>query len=125
MRSSLRNTLLAVLALLALSACATQANYERRLQTYVGQNISTVMAGWGYPSGSFEAPDGNMVYVWDHQSVFISSPSYFGGYYRRGYYGPAVDFPGQAYTYRCQTYFEVDKKKTILSWKVQGNDCRE
>lgn len=26
---------------------------------------------------------------------------------------------------RCQTYFEVDKSKTILNWKTSGNDCRK
>lgn len=121
--------LLIALSMSALvSGCATRERYEAQLQTYVGSNISSVIDAWGYPSGSFEAPNGNLVYVWDRQSSYTSPPSYqttiITG--RNGIgYGTTLGFPGQTYNLRCQTYFEVDKAKTILKWRTQGNDCRQ
>ena len=60
---------------LVLSGCASRERYETELQGYVGKPISVVMDSWGYPSGSFEAPNGNLVYVWDKQSQYISPPT--------------------------------------------------
>lgn len=125
-RSMLRAV--AVLGLvLSLAACATRERYESQLQRWVGSNISTVMDAWGYPSGSFEAPNGNLVYVWDRQDVYDVEPTISTGIYGGGRYGSAFGFGfgGQTRFLRCQTYFEVDKKKTILTWRTQGNDCRK
>ena len=129
--SSSKTRLIALtLGMLVLTGCATRERYESELQGWVGSNIKVVMDAWGYPSGSFESPTGNLVYVWDKQSSYTSAPmvsttvitgsrgSSFGT-------GLGFGFGGQTTSYRCQTYFEVDKAKTILSWKTQGNDCRK
>jgi len=120
--------LLVVLALtLATTACATRERYESRIQQWVGSNISVVMDAWGYPSGSFEAPNGNLVYVWDRQDAYDAGPAFSTGIYGgNGRYGSlfGLGYGTQTRLLRCQTYFEVDKKKTILNWRTQGNDCR-
>ncbi|MDP1775377.1 MAG: hypothetical protein Q8K94_02045, partial [Moraxellaceae bacterium] len=71
---------------LVLSGCASRERYETELQGYVGKPISVVIDSWGYPSGSFESPNGNLVYIWDKQSQYISPPtvqtSVFGGHGR-------------------------------------------
>lgn len=118
----------ALMLVLTMTACATRERYESQLQRWVGSNISVVMDAWGYPSGSFEAPSGNLVYVWDRQSSYDASPAISTGIYGGRYgYGSAIGFGfgGTQHLLRCQTYFEVDKKKTILSWRTQGNDCRK
>jgi len=108
---------------LVLSGCASRERYETELQSYVGKPISVVMDSWGYPSGSFEAPNGNLVYVWDKQSQYISPPtvqtSVFGGSGRGISTGIGFGFGGYAQQLRCQTFFEVDKVKTILTWRLQ------
>lgn len=113
---------------LVLSGCASRERYETELQGYVGKPISVVMDSWGYPSGSFEAPNGNLVYVWDRQSQFVSPPtiqtSVFSGHGRGVATGVGFGFGGHSRQLRCQTFFEVDKEKTILMWRLQGNDCR-
>lgn len=119
--------LLLFILMLAGTGCATRERYESQLQQWVGANISAVMDAWGYPSGSFEAPDGNLVYVWDRQEAYEYDPGFTTGIYGgHGRYGSAFGFGigTQTRLLRCQTYFEVDKKKTILSWRTQGNDCR-
>lgn len=119
-----------MLGALVLTGCATRERYETGLQAWVGSNIKVVMDAWGYPSGSFESPTGNLVYVWDKQNSYISPPTISttvitgsrGSSFGTGF---GFGFGGQTTNYRCQTYFEVDKAKTILSWKTQGNDCRK
>ncbi len=120
----------AVLGLaLSLAACATRERYQNHLQQWVGANISAVMEAWGYPSGSFEAPNGNLVYVWDRQATYDVDPAISTGIYSGGRfgYGSSLGFGFGGYTrvLRCQTYFEVDRQKTILTWRIQGNDCRQ
>ncbi|PQA49441.1 hypothetical protein [Amnimonas aquatica] len=114
--------------LLTLAGCATRERYESELQTWVGKNISAVMDAWGYPSGSFEAPSGNVVYVWDRQDTYMSGPSVQTGIYTGGRYSgffTGFGFGSDVRSLRCQTYFEVDKQKTILTWRTKGNDCRK
>ena len=68
--------------------------------------------------------------VWDKQNSYTSPPMVSttivtgsrGSSIGTGF---GVGFGGQTTNYRCQTYFEVDKAKTVLSWKTQGNDCRK
>ena len=119
------------LGLLVLTGCATRERYESELQGWVGSNIKVVMDAWGYPAGSFESPtSGNLVYVWDKQNSYTSPPM-VSTTIVTGSRGSSIGtgfgfgFGGQTTNYRCQTYFEVDKAKTVLSWKTQGNDCRK
>jgi hypothetical protein len=118
------------LGLVVLTGCATRERYENELQGWVGSNIKVVMDVWGYPSGSFESPTGNLVYVWDKQGSYTVAPtistSIFTGSRGSGFgTGVGFGFGDRVGLLRCQTYFEVDKAKTILSWKTQGNDCRK
>ncbi len=128
MKAFLPRALIVLALTLATTACATRERYESQLQRWVGANISVVMDAWGYPSGSFEAPSGNLVYVWDRQDAYEVEPAISTGIYGgSGRYGSAIGFGfgSQTHMMRCQTYFEVDKKKTILSWRTQGNNCRQ
>ena len=118
------------LGLFVLTGCATRERYENELQGWVGSNIKVVMDAWGYPSGSFESPTGNLVYVWDKHGSYTVAPtistSIFTGSRGSGFgTGIGFGFGDRVGLLRCQTYFEVDKAKTILSWKTQGNDCRK
>ena len=127
---TIRNTLALVLGALVLTGCATRERYENELQGWVGSNIKVVMDAWGYPSGSFESPTGNLVYVWDKQGSYTVAPtistSIFTGSRGSGFgTGVGFGFGDRVGLLRCQTYFEVDKAKTTLSWKAQGNDCRK
>ena len=127
---TIRNALALVLGALVLTGCATRERYENELQGWVGSNIKVVMDAWGYPSGSFESPTGNLVYVWDKQGSYTLAPtistSIFTGSRGSGFgTGVGFGFGDRVGLLRCQTYFEVDKTKTILSWKTQGNDCRK
>lgn len=120
--------LLLLISLAVLSGCATRERYESRINTYVGKPIAAVMDDWGYPSGSFEAPNGNTVYTWDKQSTYNRSPSVQTGIFTGtggGGFFTGFGFGNDTVTRRCQTYFEVDKQKVILRWRTQGNDCRE
>ena len=125
-----RRVLAVTLSLLVLSGCATRERYENELQSWVGANIKVVMDAWGYPSGSFESPTGHLVSVWaEHGSYTVPatiSTSIFTGSRGSGFgTGVGFGFGDRVGLLRCQTYFEVDKAKTILSWKTQGNDCRK
>lgn len=128
MNTPLAKRLLLALVALSLAACATQARYEAQIQQFVGKPISAVMDAWNYPSGSFEAPNGNQVYVWDDQRTYNYPPTVISSYYSRGYgrgfSGSGFGVAGSSVNLRCQTYFEVNKQKIILNWRIQGDDCQ-
>lgn len=117
-----------LITVMLLTSCATRERYEASVKTYVGQPISAVMNDWGYPSGSFQSPTGNTVYVWETLKSGVSprmSVGVYGGHWPGGF-GTSVGYGlgGSSDVRRCQTYFEVDAKKIITHWRLQG-DCRQ
>lgn len=116
-----------LLALLVLTGCATRERYEQRVQTYIGKPISVVMDEWGYPSGSFESPTGNTVYVWETESRSASphmSVGVYGGRWMSVGTHVGMGMSSAGTVSRCQTFFEVNKQKIITHWRLQG-DCRQ
>jgi hypothetical protein len=123
MRKILLGTTLLVTAIfLSVSGCATTEKYEAKLNSWVGDSINELMASWGYPDGSFEAPNGNKVYVYSHRSSFTTPIQTT---VHTNLYGPptASTTGGQTLNLWCKTYFEVDNAKNIIKWSWEGNNC--
>jgi hypothetical protein len=108
-----------LIALCVLSGCATTANYEKVLNTWVGSNINSLTNSWGYPASSFVAPDGNTVYVYTSSGSYTTPvQTTFNDYNNTAY-----STGGDTLTFSCKTYFEVDCNKKIISWRYEGNNC--
>jgi hypothetical protein len=49
--------------------CATTANYEKILQSWVGSNIDQLVSAWGPPHSSYTLSDGGSVLEYSNQNV--------------------------------------------------------
>ena len=106
--------LLNIFIVFILSACATTAKYEELLNTWLGQNINTLIDSWGYPENSFEGPNGNKVYVYSDSESYTSPTQTYGTTTTGGY----------IYSLSCQTFFEVNSSNVIVKWRKKGNNCK-
>ena len=112
-----------LVALCAITGCATTGGYEQALTSWVGSNINEVINSkhWGYPSSSFTAPDGNKVYVFDQGlSMGVPAQTTINTYGATTY---ATTTGGGTATFWCRTYFEVDKNENIIRGRYEGNNC--
>ncbi|MFH1363320.1 MAG: lipoprotein [Candidatus Omnitrophota bacterium] len=119
------------------SGCATTANYEAKLNTWVGYNESSLIASWGAPQNAYQMADGKRVIEYI-QSANVP----IGGYtytkpqttYHRGmvggslYSGTSTQYvTEQTPTYNmqlwCKTSFIIDTNGRIESWRWEGNNC--
>ena len=112
-----------------LFGCATTAKYEAVLTSWVNADINALTNSWGYPSGSFNAPNGNKVYVYQNGGSLTMPTTYQTQANVYGYgnyaYGTATTnvYGGQTLNYWCRTFFEVDSSDRIVKWSWQGNNC--
>jgi hypothetical protein len=114
-----------------LSGCATRANYEKILNSWVGAPAERLVQRWGAPVSTFKMPSGSEIYIYDRRSsTVITTPvqvqqapgTFIGNQY----------FPGQTTVTggdvipvhrACRTEFTVDKSGTITNWRYEGNAC--
>ncbi len=121
--------LVLVTFLVLTSGCATSAKYGEVLNSWTGSNINELTNSWGYPSSSFQAPNGNTVYVYSEGSSITMPTTYQTNANAYGYgnsaYGSATTnvYGGQTINYWCKTYFEVNQSKIIVHWRTEGNRC--
>lgn len=109
-----------LLSLLLLSACATTGNYEANLNSWRGRTPEELIEKWGYPDGTFDHPNGNKVYIYSNsRSTASVSPSIY-----QNPYTPGTDITVTNNTSWCKTYFEVDDRGLISTWRWEGNACR-
>ena len=127
------NYLYVTLLTLFLTACATTEKYEAILNTWVGASVNDLVSSWGYPQESFQAPNGNMVYVYSKSMNFVMPTQTTSRYDIQSdplyglpttVYGNTTTTGGQTLSYSCRTFFEVNQSKKIVSWRWEGNNCR-
>jgi len=117
-------TLIILLSLLT-NACATTANYEKILESWVGSNVNDLVNSWGYPTSTFKAPNGNTVYSYSSSGSYTMPTNSTTTYnaYGNTLYGNTTTTGGQTLNFSCQTYFEVNDGNVITTWKWKGNNC--
>lgn len=111
---------------LLLSGCATTANYEKILSSWVGSSESSLISSWGPPSSVYESDGIKYLTYRKSSSGYIpgAAPSYqttFVG--NTAYTTPVGGYSGFAYNNNCSTTFTVNNK-TITNWRYEGNACR-
>jgi hypothetical protein len=123
--------IVAVLGCAVTAACATTANYEKVLDSWLGAPAERLVARWGAPISTFRLPSGNEIYIYDSRRTgVITTPvqvhqgpgMFVGGMY---YPGPTTVTGGQAIPFNrwCRTEFTVNPQGTIVQWRWEGNDC--
>lgn len=121
----------ATISVTLLTGCATTANYERVLSSWVGSDADQLIRSWGPPSSTFPLSNGGQVFVYSRgRSSTYTTPMQVqqgpGMFIGNTYYpGQTTVTGGQAYNIRhsCRTQFEVDSSNRIVSWRWEGNSC--
>jgi len=119
--------IITLLFVIGLSACATTANYEKILSSWVGHNVDELVSSWGYPANSFKAPNGNTVYAYSSAGSYTIPTNTTSTYnvYGNSVYGNTTTTGGQTLNFTCQTLFEVNESNVITTWSWKGNSCKE
>ena len=121
--------LLTLFAVIILSGCATTANYEKILNTWVGSPVDNLVMSWGPPQNSYDFSNGGKVIEYTAlRSVMMGGYSYTSP--QRIYYsGTSTRYvrrqtPRYNIALSCQTRFTINSAGIITKWSWQGNDCK-
>jgi hypothetical protein len=140
-----RGRIIAVIALF-LPACATTANYEKVLSSWVGSNVDNLVSSWGPPASSYPLSDGGRILQYSNQrniqfggyTTTVPQTTYHdgtvntygnGGSTYGNYSGTSTTYvqkttPVQNIAMQCVTRFTVNAQNIITRWAWQGNDCK-
>jgi hypothetical protein len=113
-----------------LAACATTAQYESVLASWVGADVNELIRAWGAPDGRFTMPDGHVVLIYEEQSSYTTPVTVSPGAttaVRTGeavqtYTSPTTIMGGDTVILGCRTEFETDGPR-VLTWRHRGNNC--
>jgi hypothetical protein len=135
-----------LIVLLSTIGCATTANYEKVLQSWIGAHVDRLVSSWGPPQNSYELSDGGHVieyinagtmqlggftYTQPQTTYHTGQASAYGangGYAFGSYSGTSTTYvQKQTPIYNvpviCKTRFTVSSKGIITEWSWQGNNC--
>lgn len=116
----------ALVGFMALVGCATTANYEAILNSWVGSSESALVASWGPPQSVYDAPDGTRILTYNtNRNVVIpgTAPTYTTHRVGNTYYTNQVGGSAPVNVgLNCQTNIVVSNG-VISSWTWRGNDC--
>lgn len=109
-----------------LLGCASTDGYKKVLDSWIGVSEDRLFDSWGYPASSFEAPNGNTVYIYSSSGQFTMPTQTNSTYsaYGNSVYGQSTTTGGQTVNLSCITYFEVDNVGFVVDWRFKGNNCR-
>jgi len=89
--------------------CASKANLEISLNTWVGNSVDGLIQHWGTPSDVDTLSNGSASYIWLFDDGIANSP---------------INGSINAVAIYCKITVDVSKYETIQSWQIEGNDCK-
>ncbi len=114
-----------VAATLLLSACATEAKYGKKLDTWVGSNEIDLVRAWGPPQQSYESGGSKFLTYSNSRQAFIPgtpATATTNIYGNTAFTNINPGMAAQSFDLSCATTFEVQNLK-IVKWTWRGNDC--
>jgi hypothetical protein len=142
----MKNVKVISLVAFLLVGCATSANYETLLQSWVGSNADNLVMRWGPPGSSYPLSNGGKVLEYSNQrsiqlggyattvpqttytsgtaKVYGTGGSSTGTYSETSTTYVQQTTPVQNIAMQCITRFTVNSQGTVTSWAWQGNDCK-
>ena len=129
----MKNTFIICLALLAVSACASQS-LNSGLPHLVGKKIDYAIGYLGHPNSESKIA-GKKVYMWGNSRTFtttqtVSTPISGTAYGLGGgvsYYGRTTSVVPQVHNYQCTIRLITNDKDIVERWEWNGNEggCRQ
>lgn len=132
----------------AMAGCATTANFEKTLNSWVGTPADRLVEKWGPPQSSYRLSDGGEVLQYASQRTAVI-PGYTYSTPQTTYQSGSVNvyggnggaaygnYSGLSTTYvqhrtndialnlSCVVRFTVDSAGIVRRWNWQGNNCRQ
>ncbi len=105
-------SLLAFLAILALSACASTGRYVSSLNPWIGKPVASVLKQWGPPLRVIDLTSGEKEYVYEKSAQV----------YESHYGGQGIDTLNPR-TEVCKTMWYADKNGIVERVDVTGSHC--
>jgi len=117
--------ILTVSTILLLQGCATHANFVKRYDNLLGQNISYLIQQIGYPDSTYLLPNKNKVYIYERSRIYSLPSTAMMGYGYGGYYGGygMFGYGNEIRQETCKLFLETNKKGAIIKWASRGNHC--
>jgi hypothetical protein len=117
-----------VITLFALitTACATTANYEKILSSWVGANEIDLVRSWGAPDNQYESSGTKFLTYQRTDNIYMpgTAPTYTTTMIGNTAHTTAV---GGTRPYNiqtsCKTTFEINNGK-VVNWRWEGNGCK-
>lgn len=122
----MKKVIAVVILLYLITGCATTANYEKKLASWVGESELDLVRSWGPPQQIYETGGRKFLLYTNARSVFIpgTAPSYTTNIIGNTAYTHRVGgSPAQNINLSCQTIFELENER-VVSWRWQGNSCK-
>jgi hypothetical protein len=116
-----------IVFIFVLAGCATTANYEKMLDSWVGATELDLIRQWGAPVQAYESSGRKFLVYNSQRNVFIPGvqPTYTTTMIgNTAYTSAAGGTPAQNVALSCQTTFELLDDE-IVSWSWRGNDCTQ
>ncbi len=99
---------------LVLVACfATTGNYEKVLQSWVGQDINRLLTEWGPPTQEYGMPNGKTMYTWLRIGGTVVTTNH-----------DANSSTSTVERNWCKTTFVASQAGVLETWRWEGNSCR-
>ncbi len=107
----------------AVGAAGMDSTMKAVLNSWVGQNINTVIDKWGYPSEE-KTIAGRKLYYWRQDGTFYAPTETSGtvNTYGNTSYINALSYGG-AQSVSCTRILEVDSEEVVKTGQWQGNNC--
>ena len=117
-----------------LTGCATIANYEVILQSYVGMHKDDLYKNWGIPNQLAKLSNRETLLIYHKQYIErydgymrVTPETHYSyhGDHRHRYTTLQYSYePGYTLQLSCSTHFVLDSRGYVKSWKWKGNNCR-
>ncbi len=115
-----------VMASPLITGCATTANYEKMLDSWVGAPELDLIRTWGPPLSAYETSGRKFLVYSSSRNVILPgvAPTYTTTIIGNTAYTNRVGgTPSQNIGLACQTTFEIYGER-VASWRYEGNDCK-
>ena len=134
-----------IILCVAIVGCAgipTQKGFEQVLQSWVGDDINSLIGSWGPPERVDELPNGAKMYTYIRTGSYTTpvyvTPTYTSpshttvNVYGNTAYATTTPgmttggqaYGGQTYTTSCSVSFTTDASQRIAMWRYEGNSCK-
>ena len=110
----------------ALASCATEANYEKILDSWTGSSENELLNSWGPPDSVYESGGTKYLTYARGNTVVLpgTAPSYQSTVVGNTMYtNPVGGTPPLVMNRHCKTTFTI-QSGIIVSWRWEGNACK-